>query len=805
MSDWERVSQSKPCPVCEKPDWCGVATDGSAVCCMRIESKKPLDNGGWLHRLNGLALESRRAVPTPKRHTPQSFPTAAAAVESLESKHGARTAAWTYCNADGEPVGWVIRWDGPNGKLIRPVSKRGDGWISGGMLTPRPLYRLPELSSVETVFIAEGEKTADALAELGFVATTSAHGSKSAKGANWKPLAGKECVILPDNDAPGQSYAEIVAAILAELSPAPAVKIVTLPSLPERGDAVEFIAAKRAAGADDDVIRAEIEALADAAEVVAPKAKPTNRMPGWRSFPTDALPEPLRNFVASVAVAVGCDESFVALSALAMLASCIGNTRRIKLKRGWSEPALIWAAIIAASGDKKTPAFKAVLRPLRKVEQRLWEEHEAAVQQYNAALTEWKSRKGDPDRGAEPKAPVPVRVNVNDVTIEALAPILQENWRGVLLHRDELSAWFGSFDRYRSGKGGDCPNWLSIFGCETITIDRKTGVPRTIYVPRPNVSICGTIQPGTLARVLTAEYLENGLASRFLFARPPRREQGWTEAEVPEAVEAAFENMVCRLRELEPGTDDKGRPFPILIPVTREAKSLFIGFVNRSARERMELTGPLAAAWSKLEGYAARLALIVECVRGVVGGASLEVVDDTSMRAGIVLADWFKHEAMRVYAAFSETPEDAEERQLVEWIQARGGSVTVRELTHGQRQYRNQTDAARAALDGLAEGGHGEWIESPVSDKGGRPSRRFQLDTAVTVTNTPSEDTGSAGFGDGDARDAPEDHSVNPRDNGHDDLPPNLQFYAHPEDSGSFGYRRHLAGIRRAAAASKRG
>ena len=136
-------------------------------------------------------------------------------------------------------------------------------------------------------------------------------------------------------------------------------------------------------------------------------------------------------------------------------------------------------------------------------------------------MTEWKSRKGEPDRGAEPKAPIPVRVNVSDVTIEALAPILQENWRGVLLHRDELSAWFGSFDRYRSGKGGDCPNWLSIFGCETIAIDRKTGIPRTIYVPRPNVSICGTIQPGTLARVLTREYLENGLASRFLFARPP--------------------------------------------------------------------------------------------------------------------------------------------------------------------------------------------------------------------------------------------------------------------------------------------
>ena len=38
MHDWVRVSRGAPCAICEKPDWCTVSGDGSAACCMRVES-----------------------------------------------------------------------------------------------------------------------------------------------------------------------------------------------------------------------------------------------------------------------------------------------------------------------------------------------------------------------------------------------------------------------------------------------------------------------------------------------------------------------------------------------------------------------------------------------------------------------------------------------------------------------------------------------------------------------------------------------------------------------------------------------
>lgn len=53
---WNRVSASKPCPVCGSPDWCGVSEDGKVARCMRQASAKesPDANGtpGYIHDLD---------------------------------------------------------------------------------------------------------------------------------------------------------------------------------------------------------------------------------------------------------------------------------------------------------------------------------------------------------------------------------------------------------------------------------------------------------------------------------------------------------------------------------------------------------------------------------------------------------------------------------------------------------------------------------------------------------------------------------------------------------------------------------
>ena len=140
----------------------------------------------------------------------ETFTTSSDAVEALERKFGGSAAQWTYHGGDGSPVGVVVRWDTPEGKMIRPVARNGGGWVIGGMPEPRPLYLLNDLETTDRVFVTEGEKAADAARSLGVVATTSAHGSQSPDKTDWAPLAGKKAVILPDNDGAGGEYADAV-------------------------------------------------------------------------------------------------------------------------------------------------------------------------------------------------------------------------------------------------------------------------------------------------------------------------------------------------------------------------------------------------------------------------------------------------------------------------------------------------------------------------------------------------------------------------------------------------------------------
>lgn len=49
---WVKVSHGEPCPVCQRSDWCTRTADGECVKCMRVESERPVETGGWVHRLD---------------------------------------------------------------------------------------------------------------------------------------------------------------------------------------------------------------------------------------------------------------------------------------------------------------------------------------------------------------------------------------------------------------------------------------------------------------------------------------------------------------------------------------------------------------------------------------------------------------------------------------------------------------------------------------------------------------------------------------------------------------------------------
>jgi hypothetical protein len=457
----------------------------------------------------------------------------------------------------------------------------------------------------------------------------------------------------------------------------------------------------------------------------------------FKPFPLDVLPQPVRGFVEAASKAIGCDPCFIAVPLLVACAAAIGNTRRVRLKAGWSEPPILWAALLAYSGDSKSPAIELALKQLREVqrlklrehaeEHRRWVEHE--LPQYEKSLAEWKRSKGDGEPPVKPPEPIAWRCLVDDATIEALASLLATQPRGLLLACDELAGWLGGFERYKSkGASGDSAKWLEVHGGRMLLVDRKTGQPKTLCIPRASVSVVGGIQPEILRRCMTAEHRASGLSARLLVCWPPRRVKRWTEAEVHPETEAALAGMLARLLTMKMQPVENDDPRPHLVDLDQDAKRLFVQFYNQHSDEQSAMTGELCATWSKLEAYAPRLALIHHLIRWANGEIPPDrefQLDADSMQAGIALANWFGHEVRRVHAMFDESDEHRDQRELVEWIERRGGIVTPRDLQRNLQRFRGLSEIAESALDKLVKAKRGEW--RLITETGGGPRREFIL------------------------------------------------------------------------------
>jgi hypothetical protein len=485
--------------------------------------------------------------------------------------------------------------------------------------------------------------------------------------------------------------------------------------------------AAEACGLDADEAAATIQSGIGGGKL-KPRIVPASQP--FHSFPLEVVPDPVRSYIAAAATALGVDVAMVAVPVLVALGAAPGLSRSGELKPGWQEFPILWAAVVAASGTTKSAALDAAFWPLRQAQSAAFETYKAAMERYETDRRSYESAcrgKGTWD-GSAPTPPVCERNIVSDITVEALAPILRDNPRGVVIFRDELAAFFGGFDRYaKSGRGGaEEAHYLEMFNAKAITVDRKGGDEKTIYVPRAGVFIVGSIQPGILRKVLGPQQLQDGLASRFLFVQPPTPPKKWSEAAVHPDLNARYRAVIDGLRSLAMGSDESGRPAPVPLPLSPDAKAAWIEFYNEHnammAGERDEAN---RAALAKLEAYAARFALILTLVRN----RGAQTIDATSMEGGVTLARWFAGEAKRLYARFAGAVEPGTDPGLVQWMRDHGGTATASELARsGPRAFRGKPEMAAAALDGLARSGAGRWETPPPSlTAGGRPTQRLRL------------------------------------------------------------------------------
>lgn len=191
--------------------------------------------------------------------------------KSTKQKNG-NGKAWTtisqhiYRDKDGEPYLLVKKCVDEHGKKqYRQFHWDGANWVKGKPKGPKIPYHLPELLAAPigtTIHIVEGEKCAEALAKLGFVATTNSEGAAGGKddsGKKWTAelnayFKGRNIAIIGDNDAPGRRHVRYVAKQLHGI--AESIRVLDLAqhwpggNMPEGHDVADFLEEHDRAGSN---------------------------------------------------------------------------------------------------------------------------------------------------------------------------------------------------------------------------------------------------------------------------------------------------------------------------------------------------------------------------------------------------------------------------------------------------------------------------------------------------------------------------------------------------------------------------
>ena len=423
-------------------------------------------------------------------------------------------------------------------------------FLPGGR-TAGAFHPLGKLRDAQTVLIGEGLATVAAAAEA-----TGYAGAAAMSAGNLAPVARAvreiapeaRIVLLADRDDAGEQYAAEAARAVGgfvAVQAAGAAKGFDMWDLwaAEGADAVRACVDAAAPEPVREAATPAADALAprrdEPVRLITPALKPLPaELPAVDPFPLAALPDSMRPWVQDVAERMQSPPDFVAVPMLVAVASLAARVATIRLRQrdDWTEPGNLWALIVGRPGALKSPAMRAALAPLERLEAAAAAAHNAALADHGAELAAQKLRAEDcarrakealrRDRSAhvadllreadgDTQAPTRARYIVNGPTWEKLHALLAENPGGLLLERDEMRGWFLDMAREENAEARSF--WIKAWSGGGFTVDR---IGRgTVTAADMRVSIIGAIQPGPLAAVMRLSRSaggDDGLIERFL-------------------------------------------------------------------------------------------------------------------------------------------------------------------------------------------------------------------------------------------------------------------------------------------------
>lgn len=659
-------------------------------------------------------------------------------------------ALYGYRDETGNVLFQVVRFDPKDFRQRRPDGNGGWTWsVKGVRVIP---YRLPELLAepARPVFIVEGEKDADGLANVGLSATCNAGGAGKWTKEHSSFLKGRRVIVLADNDEPGRNHAQQVAQSLYGI--AESVRVLDLPGLPTKGDVSDWLAAQPDSREPNDIC-AELERLADA----VPEFGPTAVQP-WPTvitfdaqnppkFPTHALPAVLREWVEAESHGTQTPADLAALISLAVCSACIARRVVVEPRPGWREPVNLYVAVLLEPGNRKSAVFSDALKPLRELEAELIESARPEVARAESERRQAEARlrrlektaaekHGDEAAQARHEAgelaaelaeqpePALPRLIVDDATAEKLGMMLAEQDGRIA----SMSPEGGVFDlmagMYSKNGAPQFSVYLMGHSGDDLITDRVSR--KSIRVVRPALTCAYAIQPIVIQGLAhNTAFRGRGLLARFLYASP----QSWIgQREIaPQPVSDATHGAYrLKVRELAKAEGEAS------LQLTVDAAELLREWeaeieVMLSEGGRMEIMRDWGA---KLAGATVRIAAVLHCVdRGPSG-----LIELPTIAAAIDIARYLIPHADAVLSMMlaSEDTADDDARYVWRWIERHHRREFTRSEAqhHGKRRF-PKADDIDPALAELIRRGYIRPKPAEATGPGRPPSPAYEVNPMV--------------------------------------------------------------------------
>lgn len=360
----------------------------------------------------------------------------------------------------------------------------------------------------------------------------------------------------------------------------------------------------------------------------SPIIKKNSKSNKSNGFPTKIFPKSIQELIINAEETVGYNPEYLSAGILSTCATAIGSSARL-FNGSYDNPPILWLNIIRRSGDGKTHPLKFAKKPMAEMDKKSFTKFRSDMQNYS----------NSEDKNEE--KPVYNKTILSDFTPEQLSEILQHNKKGVLIFRDELLGWIKSFDKYK--KGGDQQMYLEFFNGAPISVDRVSKAP--IRVENPNVNILGGMQPKVLKDMAANNREDDGFLARFLFVYPENLKPKLFTGKQIDTVHSQYYNKL--IQDLYDGTNRTLKTTDSQIEIYKNWQSEKVKECHHDDLETL--------IQSKLETYVWRLALILEMIEQTTGDNFDDQLSDSSLNNAILLVEYFRNNALRVYNKLSST------------------------------------------------------------------------------------------------------------------------------------------------------